>query len=470
VRWALATVGVAAVMACLGLAAVFAWDVGRGGAEEPVAMPESPMPGRLLVGFQDDASLRWAPDRSQMLDRARDAGASVIRSTVAWFTTAPTRPAQPESPFDPAYRFDDVDDLVRSAQQRGVELLLTIWGTPPWANGGERPNRPPTDPHDLELFAQAVADRYSGRHSGYPAVRLFSAWNEPNLEQFLSPQFDEAGRSVGPSLYAPLARAIYDGIKRANGEALVAIGETSPRGHDAPSRGRVQDSHSPPRFARLLAEERPRVRFDAWAQHPYPLRADVAPTAPVRWPRVGLSNLERFGTAIDTWFERDETPIWVTEYAHETLPDLFGIVPELQAAYAGEAVELAASNPRVRMFLWFILRDSPGTPWESGLLSEDGSPKPSFARFGQAARRLDARNPVLPGDAEVARVPALEIAYHTPSGSPIDVKVEGERPVSVPLGLDGWLEIPLANPRPGAIQMRATDAHGRSVERVVRFD
>ena len=72
-------------------------------------------------------------------------------------------------------------------------------------------------------FAAALADRYSGRHAGYPAVRLFSAWNEPNLEQFLAPQFDEAGRSVGPELYAPIARAIYDGVKQANPDAFVAV-------------------------------------------------------------------------------------------------------------------------------------------------------------------------------------------------------------------------------------------------------
>ena len=187
---------------------------------------------------------------------------------------------------------------------------------------------PAPRPTGLEDFATALADRYSGRHSGYPAVRLFSAWNEPNLEQFLAPQFDSAGRSVGPALYAPLARAVYEGIKRGNSQALVAIGETSPRGHDVPTDGVVQDSHSPARFARLLSEVRPAMRFDAWAQHPYPPRPQLAPGRPVRWPRVGIGNLERFGAALDEWFGRDATPIWITEYAHETLPpEPLGIEP-----------------------------------------------------------------------------------------------------------------------------------------------
>ena len=42
-----------------------------------------------------------------------------------------TRPATPTDPFDPAYRFGDLDDLVRNAQRQGIQLMITIWATPP---------------------------------------------------------------------------------------------------------------------------------------------------------------------------------------------------------------------------------------------------------------------------------------------------------------------------------------------------
>jgi polysaccharide biosynthesis protein PslG len=465
-RWILTALGLAAAG---GAAAVYLLLL-RSDAQAPVALPETPMPGRLLVGFQDDASFRWAEDRATSLDRARDAHAAVIRTIVAWHDAAPERPANPVDPFDAAYRLEEIDDLARNAQQRGIELLVTIWGTPEWANGGEEPNRPPIDPADLRFFAQALAERYSGRHPGYPAVRLFAAWNEPNLEQFLAPQFDEAGRSVGPELYAPIARAIYDGVKQANQDALVAVGETSPRGSDLPSTGSVQDSHSPARFARLLSEQEPLVAFDAWAQHPYPPRPDVAPSESVRWPRVGLSNLERFGDALDAWFGRTETPLWITEYGHETLPlEPLGVAPELQAQYASEALTLAAENPRVRAFVWFILRDTPGTPWQSGVIGEDGSPKPAFETFAAAAGDLDARNPVLPRDAELARVPALELAYSTPAGDPIQVAIEGNEAASVPLGEDGWIEFPLEHWTDGVLELQATNPHGQAISRVLEL-
>jgi polysaccharide biosynthesis protein PslG len=464
-RWVLTLL---AMSACA-LAVVFALFVRQGAESERTTLPRSPMPGRLLAGFQDDASFRWADDRAEMIERARRTGISVIRTTVVWSEVAPERPREPRDSFDPAYRLDDVDDLVRSAQQRGIELLITIWGTPAWANGGAPPNRPPLDPGELESFAEAIGDRYSGRHTGYPAVRLFSAWNEPNLEQFLAPQFDAAGRSVGPALYAPLARAVYDGIKRANEEALVAIGETSPRGHDRPSRGEVQDSHSPARFARLLSEVRPTIRFDAWAQHPYPPRAEVAPADPVRWPRVGLANLDRLGAALDDWFRRDGTPLWITEYGHETRPaEPLGIGPSLQARYAADALALAAESPRVRMFLWFIFRDRAETPWQSGLLAQDGSPKPALDRFAEVAAGIDGRNPVLPDDADFARLPALELAFHTPAGTPLEVTVAGEE-VATALQRDGWIDVPIDGASGDVLAVRARDPFGHTVSRTVRL-
>jgi hypothetical protein len=183
-----------------------------------------------------------------------------------------------------------------------------------------------------------------------------------------------------------------------------------------------------------------------------------------------MTNLERFGSALDEWFGRDVTPLWITEYAHETLPpEPLGIDPALQARYAEEALELAADNPRIRMFVWFVFRDR-AEGWQSGFLSDHGIPKPGLESFAGAAERLDARNPVLPESVEVARVSALELAYHVPVGTPIDVVVDGAPRLAVPLERDGWLEVPIEERQRGAdaIGVRATDAYGHSVVRTVR--
>ena len=177
-----------------------------------------------------------------------------------WSRVAPLRPASPSNPFDPAYRWDDLDELVRSAQFRGLETLLTIWGTPNWANGSKGPNYAPTKLSDITAFARALSSRYSGRNPGFPFVRFYSVWNEPNLEQFLAPSFNGKGKPVSPFTYAKLYRAAYGGLKAGSPTAEVGIGETSPRGRDRPSPGKVRDSIAPATFARLLSTLRPSRR------------------------------------------------------------------------------------------------------------------------------------------------------------------------------------------------------------------
>src|SRR3954468_16706971 len=212
-------------------------------APKPVRI--APLPSvapPLLLGFQDDAGFRWSAGRQALVDRATDAGASVIRTTANWSEIAATKPANARNAFDPAYRFDDLDELARNAQRRGLPLLITIWGTPAWANDTAGSNHAPAHASDLEDFARALTERYSGRHAGYPYVGLYSIWNEPNLAQFLAPQFDSAGKAVAPATYARLYRAAYAGIKAVNPRALVAIGETSPRGRDVLTTSGVQQS------------------------------------------------------------------------------------------------------------------------------------------------------------------------------------------------------------------------------------
>ena len=129
---------------------------------------------RMYVGFHDDPNFRYEENRQAVLDQARDANTTIVRTLVTWANIAPTRPADPADPFDAAYKFDDLDELVRNTQQRGMEVLITIWGTPRWANGGRTPNYLPTNLSDMTAFARAVASRYSGQHEGYPFVRFYS--------------------------------------------------------------------------------------------------------------------------------------------------------------------------------------------------------------------------------------------------------------------------------------------------------
>src|SRR4029077_18664765 len=134
--------------------------------------------------------------------------------------------------------------------QRGVEVLVTVWGTPRWANGHRKPNVPPTRAADFEYFAQALAAPDSGAYPTLGFVQFISIWNEPNTRRFLNAR-------DRPAAYAALVRAGYRGVKAGSPTALVAAGETAA-------------SHCPATFVSDLARVDPNLPFDAWAHHPYP--------------------------------------------------------------------------------------------------------------------------------------------------------------------------------------------------------
>lgn len=371
-RVALAVAGALAIVG-IGLAVALTRDR----AEEPEAQV-----GPLLVGFLDDVSFRWDPERAAMLDRAQATGAKVVRAFIRWHLAAPERPAPGAPPYAESHLWE-LDELVAGAEARGMEVLFTIWGTPAWANGGQAPNRAPTDLDALRAFAHGLASRF-------PSVRRYAIWNEPNTELFLAPQFDEEGNSVAPAAYAAIFRAAREGVVAANPDALVAAGETSSHGRDVPSRGTAQDSHSPVRFARLLSELAPELELDAWAHHPYPVDPDDPPDRDARWPAVTLPSLERFGEELDGLFGRQRIPLWVTEFGYEVSPPAAtGVSPGEQAAYAGQALALAATVPRVELFVWFTFRDQVNNDWQSGLLDLDGQERPAYRSFSAAVRGLE---------------------------------------------------------------------------------
>jgi hypothetical protein len=357
------------------------------------ATPAAGAADRMWIGFHDDPSFRWVNDRSARIERSARDGSSIIRLLVQWNLTATRRPANPSNPFDPAYNFDDIDEATRLAQQSDQEVMLTISGTPRWANGGARPNVMPRRISDFQAFARAIASRYSGRFVGYPFVRFWSIWNEPNLNLFLTPQFNSKGKSVAPANYARLAAAGYAGIKAGNRRAVVGVGETSARGRDQRVPG-LSDTHSPGKFAELVAKASPRLRFDAWTHHPYPFNPNSPPTQQVKWPNVSLKSLPRLNDELKKWFKRRSVDVWVTEYGHQTKPpDSFGIPYGKQAAYVRQSIALARSYSFVTMFIWFVYQDDQGQPWESGLYTQGGARKSSApARFAAMARPLDPRN------------------------------------------------------------------------------
>ena len=128
---------------------------------------------KMPIGFYDDPNFRWAPNRAAMLTSAAAAGATIIHTNANWPTIAPKRPRSVANGNDPAYRLNDLDELVQNASKNGMRVMIDITGTPKWANGNKTPNHMPRRLADLTAFSKMLANRYDGTVAGRGYVGLW---------------------------------------------------------------------------------------------------------------------------------------------------------------------------------------------------------------------------------------------------------------------------------------------------------
>ncbi len=356
-----------------------------------LVVPSGGAAPHMLVGILDEShTLYGDPDQSfPILHQLR---VQVLRVNLYWggkFGVAKRRPDDATDPYDSAYDWSIYDRTVQYAEQYKIKLLFTIWGTPGWANGGKGFNHAPTNSQDLRDFAFAAATRFSGDFIGddgrtLPAVRLWTAWNEPNEPFELAPQYRRVrGRWVIQSAidYTKICNAVYAGVHSTllSGEK-VACGVTSPRGNDNPNG--IRSTVDPLSFMRACKKAGLK-RFDAWAHHPYYGRPTETPTTrPPEGRAVTLGNFSDLVKELTRLYGPKR--IWITEYGYQTNPPdrTFGVSWARQASYLSQAFAIARKNPRVDMMLWFLLKDEPVlSGWQSGLMTVSGARKPAFGAF-----------------------------------------------------------------------------------------
>ncbi|HTR74986.1 MAG TPA: hypothetical protein VMH33_06965 [Solirubrobacterales bacterium] len=378
---------------------------------------------RLETGFGDSLfATSSSQTREEWLERATEAGASIVRINVEWRSVAPRTPPagfEPADPASPGYEWQLLDDAVRSASHDGLKVMLTVYEAPRWAEGPNRPKE--TEPgvwkpqaSAYEAFAKALATRYDGSFpdpafpgSALPRVRYFEAWNEPNLDTYLSPQW-EGSRATGPAIYRELLNSFYTGIKSAQPGATIIAGSLAPFG-DRPGGARTP----PVEFLRgMLCLQGGRLyttpcrnpaHFDALSDHPIavgsPMQSARSPLD-VTTPNLGrLTKVLRRAEATKRALPRGHKPLWVTEFWYDSdPPDPDGVPLYRQARWYEQDLYLFWKQG-AHVAITLQIRDAPpGKGYEytsqAGVYFLDGSPKPSRTafRFPFVAERADKRS------------------------------------------------------------------------------
>ena len=311
------------------------------------------------------------PDGSSAFPIYEELGVDVYQIQLRWPEVAPTRPASPQEPSDPAYRWPaDLDYAVSQAAEHGMDVTVLVTHSPRWANGGRGDLWAP-DPTDFARFLTAASRRY-------PTVHRWMIWGEPNRADRFLP--NSANSPIGPRTYAPLLDAAYGALKAVSPDNIVIGGDTFTGGDVKPEQFI--------KWMRLPSGQPPRL--DWYGHNPYPFRFPDLNKQPISGGWRDLSDLDTLAGQVNRVYRsRGQRPrLWLSEFTvqsdHTSKVFEAFVSQASQARWLTAGYDTAAEEPQVEGLGWFTLLDQAGgrlaAHW--GLMTSDGrTKKPAFGAY-----------------------------------------------------------------------------------------
>jgi hypothetical protein len=323
----------------------------------PAVLQPSPSAGGPAVGVQLHGMWNDYSDaqRLAVLDKIAAGHMRWVRIDMGWSSFQD----RCRSCYNSWY-MDRADFVVNAARQRGLQVLVTAWRTPGWANGGAGDLAPPANPADFGSFMAWLAGRFRGRVSAY------EIWNEPDSRDFFT-------GSVGQ--YAALVRAAYPAVKSGDPDARVVLG------------GPINNNTD---WLRSVYQAGAGGSFDVMATHPNIGPADLPPETPdLRGDNIYLlTHVAAVHELMKVNGDGDK-PIWFTELGWSSHPNTGdepnwdrGVTPQQQADYAIRAIQLVRSRyPYVTNMILYNERNRATGDVQLdnyGILHRDLSEKPVY--------------------------------------------------------------------------------------------
>jgi hypothetical protein len=311
-------------------------------------------------------------------------GVGIYESRLGWDTIARTRPAEPQNPADPAYRWPtEVDRAVSQASGYGMQVSLMVMSSPGWANGGLPGRWAPTRSADYADFLVAAARRY-------PAVHLWLIWGEPTNSQNFQPLTPDFGKPLrgkalrGPRRYARILDAAYGALKGVSRLNRVIGGNTFTTGTVSPKHW-IQ--------ALRLPNGRP-PRMDLYGHNPFSARIPKLSAAPLPHGYADFSDLDQLTKWLDRYMRRSRPDghrlrLFLSEFSlptgHANHEFNFYFSERTQARWLASALRIARRFARIYTFGYLGLYDDAPLPAgdqvERGLITRSGRRKPAFEAF-----------------------------------------------------------------------------------------
>jgi len=253
-------------------------------------------------------------------------------------------------------RNEPLAEMLRGLDKAGIMVnFLYTDAVPEWTQNPVKWRNPPTDWAAFEEHGGQVGQFLSG----FPNVKYFEFWNEPDVEFFHGTLAD----------YLAMLKSFGAGFRpAAPGIKLSCAGLTVKHPAEKPglSKGVIQHPEL----------------YDVAAFHSHGSAADYA---------------ERFDM-VSQWLAEvgEKRPIANTESGYRSGYDLPGALT--QAIMLTQKITEARSHPNTEFFIWFTLQDY----WDMdrnaddslGLVTSDNRAKPSFVAYNELIRRLANTEPV----------------------------------------------------------------------------
>jgi polysaccharide biosynthesis protein PslG len=319
--------------------------------------------GGPVFGISIPALIAQKPaTQAAWLANIKSIGITSVRIGADWAWIQPGGPT--------SYDWSQLDQEVASIRAAGFSIDLVISGAPPWAavpSVADDSSPQPADPAAFGAFAGAVAARY-----GPQGIRDFEIWNEPNSEEFWQP-------APNPAAYTADLTAAHLAIKAVDPEGVVITGGLAPETSDGTNINAVT-------FLQDMYADGAKGAFDAVGYHPYSYPA--LPDTYEIWS--GWSQMSQTPASIESVLAANgdaSEPLWLTEVGAPTNgPD--GVGTAGQAEELAQAIADAKSSSFIGSLYIYTYEDAGTDPTTDedwfGLLSADGTPKPSFEAVAAA--------------------------------------------------------------------------------------
>jgi len=361
---------------------------------------------RMEFCVQEEWGFRHADPamRDAALDKAKSLGATCIRQMLYMHDLHPCRGSEA---LDSLNRYIHIANGAKARKMR-MQFVITgvaaSWGAPQLANVpcGRPPGLNPTT-GELAIFINKYVPLFAKKQ--YGGVRRFSIWNEPNLGSFLcagtgvtSGANIDASKCKGSSLkrQATLYRKLYQAAwskivdlkkaKKISKKVRIFIGE-------------LAGAHAGAKFMSMVLRKGKPLTAHAFALHPYQYCTDPAKksfkftTSCKRKMSGGIAWTRSYKKLLSSWAKNKmlRSPgsktvnLFLTEFGyHKTGP--FAIPEALRVKWYPKAMNVARAQGAGQMTIYQLWPSAAGA-WDTGLLTPEGQPLPSFIALQQWARK-----------------------------------------------------------------------------------